>query len=980
MSHLLENLNDEQLAAVTHGEGALMIIAGAGTGKTTVVTKRIAWLIEQEKVKAEQILALTFTEKAATEMEERVDQLLPLGYLDLWISTFHAFCERVLKNHALEIGLPHEFKLVTEVDTLLLMRKNFERFSLEYFEPRGNPTRFLKGLLSHISRLKDEVITPEEYLAFAQERRAALEKKERIATDEQEAEILEVERIEELARAYAVYQEILLEQNALDFGDLLYYTIELFKKRPNILEKYREQFVYVLVDEFQDTNVAQYELVKLLAAPKNNLTVVGDDDQSIYRFRGASLTNIMKFREDYPESTSVVLNKNYRSHKHILDHAYTLIQNNNPNRLEARESLDKRLHSQTGEEGTVEHIHVASLEDEVEAVVKKIATVKMGENRLWSDFCVLVRANDSAEPFLAAFDQYGIPYRFMAMSGLYTKPLILDVRAYLQVIDQPYDSPSMYRVLNHPELGITEKDLSELLLFAKKKAKSLYETMQLVLSIPEVSEDGRKRIGELLTLIHHLQKSAKRLPAGELFMELIKESGIYAGIRLLNEYEQMEQFGYLQQFLNRLRKFEASSEQKGLHHFLEEFFHEREAGEVGSLDTDIEAGPDVVNVMTIHGSKGLEFPFVFVVNMVEQRFPSQRRSDPLSIPPELLKDVPGEGDHHLEEERRLMYVAMTRAKEGLFLFSADSYGGVRKRKPSRFLQELDLTPSHLGEKKMFLEEKKKVTTGTEKKSTVKYTLPSKISFTQIAAFTSCPMQYKFAHILKVPVFGKHQLSFGKTMHNTLQEYMKRLHDLRANVQDSLFDEPTDQQSDQIPSKDELFEIYESCWIDEWYPSEEVKAEYKEQGRNTLENVYAFVKENPPQVLYVEKGFTLKVGAVTVKGRIDRIDACEGGIEIVDYKTGRPKDKLSWQDKRQLVLYQMASEQCFDPPVVVKKLTYHYLEDNSILSFEATEKEKAKLEKEILDTVDLIKESDFSATPGFHCQYCDFKDICEFSEA
>lgn len=978
-NNLLENLNNEQLAAVTHGEGPLMIIAGAGTGKTTAITQRIAWLIEQKKAKPDGILALTFTEKAATEMEERVDRLLPIGYLDLWISTFHSFCERILKAHALEIGIPHEFKLLSEVDALLLVRRNFESFDLDYYRPRGNPTRFVKALLSHFSRLKDETITPQEYLDYAEKLQMDADTAEGVASDEEGEELAEIARVKELAGAYHYYQQLLLENNALDFGDLLSYTLELFTKRPNILKQYQKQFQYVLVDEFQDTNFAQYELVKLLAAKHRNLTVVGDDDQSIYKFRGASLTNILRFREDYPDAERIVLNKNYRSSKEILDKAYSLIQQNNPNRLEAREELDKQLHAQTDAPGSVEHVHCGTLQDEVAETVKRIIELQK-TGAAWSDFCILVRANDSAKPFTAAFDQTGIPYRFMAMSGLYQKPIIVDALAYMRAADQPNDSPSMYRILSHPVLGISETSLAQLTLYCRRKTASLFQAMQNAAVITEIGPEDQGRIRETLDILSKISASAKRMPVRELFVEAIKESGLYGEIMQLTEFEQQEEFGYLNQFADRLKKFEAGHDDATLHHFLEEFDHERDAGEAGSLATDVEAGPDVVNIMTIHASKGLEFPYVFIVNMVEQRFPSQRRADPISIPDELVKDVP-EGDpkdHHIEEERRLFYVAMTRAKRGLFLLSADDYGGTRKRKPSRFLQELDIAPLPGTRSDDLGADGSDRSHETHRTNEAAHTMPKSLSFTQIAAFSSCPLQYKFAHILKVPVFGRHSLSFGKTMHNTLQKYMEMILKQQARPQASLFDEG--EKKIEIPGRDEMLKCYKENWIDEWYPSEQIRQEYIKKGQESLLEVCEAAQKSPPNIAFIEKGFTLKIGDVTVRGRIDRIDHDGDAFEIVDYKTGKPKEKLTWQDKRQLVLYQLAAESCFDPPLKISRLSYHYLEDNSKVSFEATEKDKEKLETEILDAVDAIKSSDFKQNPGFHCQYCDFKDICEFSQA
>jgi DNA helicase-2/ATP-dependent DNA helicase PcrA len=962
MSDLLAGLNREQLAAVTHGDGPLMIIAGAGTGKTSVITKRIAWLIEQDKAKPEEILALTFTDKAAGEMEERVDQLLPIGYVDLWISTFHAFCERVLRANALEIGLPNEFKLIDEIEAYLLVRKNLDRFDLNYYRPRGNPTKFIQALLSHFSRAKDELISPDRYVAYADE----------LKVDD----AMEKTRVAEVANAFHVYQQILLENNCLDFADLITYTIELFKTRPNILKRYAEQFKYLLVDEFQDTNSAQYELIKLLASAKRNITVVGDDDQSIYRFRGASLSNIEHFRQDFGEARRVVLNKNYRSVKEVLESAYQLIQFNNPHRLEVQEALDKKLQSQTTEGGSVEHLHCATGEDESQELVKKIIDLKASEHAAWNDFCLLVRANDHAEPFIAAFERLGIPYRFLALSGLYTKGIILDALAYLRVVDFPHESPSLYRILSHERLGLNAADLAELGLYAKRKGRSLIEALKAESLISNLTASGRTRIRELLDLLTRLRDEARRQRVSEFFLTLMSDSGLLADVRLLSDGEQKEAFELLQQFYERLKKFESSNDDKTLHHFVAEFEHEREAGEAGSLKADAEAGPEVVNIMTVHASKGLEFPYVFIANLVEQRFPSTSRSEAIPLPDALLEQLP-QADHHLEEERRLFYVALTRAKKRVYLLSAENYGGSRARKVSRFVKELGFDQVALPS----TTERAVIGNQTERRvatTAPKYAVPNKMSFTQLATFSTCPLQYKFAHILRVPIFGRHTFSFGQTMHKTLEKFLKLILEKESSPQASLFPSPIEAPK-VLPPLSELMRLYEESWIDDWYPNQDTKVEYAKKGKESLQILHSQLQTQLPKILYLEKAFTLKIGSVTVKGRIDRIDELDDGVEIIDYKTGSPKDKLTWEDKRQLVLYQLAAQSCFTPPLQVNGLTYHYLEDNSRLTFQATPKDLERLQAEILETVSLMSQSDFSATPGWYCRYCDYKDICEFAQ-
>jgi len=373
----LSKLNREQKRAVSHGGGPLLIVAGAGTGKTRAITYRVARLIESGLALPDEILALTFTDKAAGEMEDRVDELLSLAYADAWILTFHAFCERILRRHALDIGIPGNFKVADQTAAWLLARKNLDRFKLKYYKPLGNPAKFIHALLIHFSRCKDQNISPADYAKYA---KTAVEEKE---------------RAREIARAYSVYQNLLLENSLLDFGDLLVYAAALFEKRPAILEKYRRQFKYILADEFQDTNWIQYDLLKLLAKPKNNLTVCADDDQSIYRWRGASFANILQFQKDFPQGAIVALTRNYRSCQNILDLSYRFIQANNPNRLECAAKIDKRLASVTQCVGEIDPLHFKTAQQQTPGVAKNIIEImKNNPEEAIDNFAIMTRAKN----------------------------------------------------------------------------------------------------------------------------------------------------------------------------------------------------------------------------------------------------------------------------------------------------------------------------------------------------------------------------------------------------------------------------------------------------------------------------------------------------------------------------------------------------------------------------------------------------------
>ena len=441
-----KKLNKEQKEAVEFESGPLLIIAGAGTGKTTVVTERIKRLIGKGLAKPQEILALTFTEKAAREMETRVDLTMPYGYTQMWIMTFHSFCDKVLRDSALNIGLDPRYRLLTEADSTALVRRNLFKFELDYFRPLGNPTKFISGLLQHFSRLQDEDIEPTEYFRWVQTQKLKLKNQNhnsKVKTDE----LIEIEKWFELAGAYRAYSELKVKESVMDFGDLVTKAVKLFRDRPNVLKEYQGKFKYLLVDEYQDTNISQNELVKLLAGKEGNITVVADDDQAIYRWRGAAVSNIIQFRKSFPETRVITLTKNYRSSQVILDKAYALIQNNNPDRLEVVERVDKKLVSQLGSNGeAIKFIHTDRVENEAEEVSKEIKKLINEEKYDYKDFAVLVRANNHADAFIRAFSRFGIPYQFLGPGRLFKQPEIVDLISYLRVLYNFEDSGSLYRV------------------------------------------------------------------------------------------------------------------------------------------------------------------------------------------------------------------------------------------------------------------------------------------------------------------------------------------------------------------------------------------------------------------------------------------------------------------------------------------------------------------------------------------------------
>lgn len=959
-------LNDEQREAVTHGDGPLLIIAGAGTGKTTVITERIAWLIREKKAKAEEILALTFTDKAAGEMEERIDKLLPYGYVDLWVSTFHAFGERVLREYGVDIGLAPDFKLLSTADQWLLLRRNLARFDLGYYKPLGNPTKFLHALLEHFSRAKDENVLAADYVAFA-------EKETSRAAESNDEEKIEAQRLLEVARAYVVYEQLLRESGHMDFGDLIVQTLRLFRERPNILAVFRKRFRFILVDEFQDTNFAQYELVKLLVGAQNNITAVGDDDQSIYKFRGAAVSNILEFKKDFPKSDEVVLTRNYRSRQNILDLAYAFIQQNNPHRLEVQlnvrdvgpkgkpleKAVVKKLRSAAAGQGIIAYELAPTDGAEATWVMERLLELKSADPQTtWNDFAILLRANRQAELFTQRLERAGIPFQFLAARGLYQRPEILDLIALLKLLDNYHESSAMFRVLSMPLFALDHRDVALLLRHARQRHSSLSLAAERVNELAEFSEAGRKKVAELLVLLRDHSALAKKKKVGEVLYHFFQVTSYFDRFDRDRDHDIVMNIA---KFYRRIREFEEANDDASLKAFMEETKLLVDIGEDPS-PVITEEGPEAVKIMTIHGAKGLEFSYVFLPQLVDKRFPSIERRETIPLPDRLIREIVFEGDMHLEEERRLFYVAATRAKKGLFLSSAEDYGGARKKKPSRFLFELGMVKALVRPKKIqqLALELAPTKTLKQRRSKASYELPARFSFTQLVAFRTCPKQYWYAHLLKIPVTGNPNFSFGKSIHATLKE-------LFAGVQRG-----------SVPTEEELRAMYERHWLGDWYESDEHEALRKEKGWEALRAFYQKNKkgfDHPPVAL--EKEFNLKIGPYTLRGFIDRIDssaAPEKDVTIIDYKTGSvPKTKKD-EYLDQLMLYAIAAKEVlgFEP----RHLVYEYIEHDTRLAFDVHEETLAAVKERVLATIGEIEKSDFTATPGRHCQFCDFRDICE----
>ena len=634
MSNIYESLNDEQKDAVMHTKGPVLILAGAGSGKTRVLVHRIAYMIDYEGISPFNILAITFTNKAAGEMRKRIDDMVGFGADQIWVATFHSTCVRILRRHIDLLGYDTNFTIYDTDDSKSVMKQVFKNLNIDNKQIKE------KRVLNAISSCKDELMGVDEYESFAHG--------------------YEEERI---AACYREYQETLKKSNALDFDDIIVKTVELFKKYPEVLDNYRERFKYIMVDEYQDTNTAQFELVRLLAGKYRNLCVVGDDDQSIYKFRGANIRNILDFEQHFEDAYVVRLEQNYRSTQNILDAANAVISNNT-----ARKK--KELWTDKGEGNRIHFRQFDTALEEAEYIADDIAkAVKKGEAR-FENCAVLFRTNAQSRMIEEQFVKNGMPYDLVGGVNFYDRKEIKDMLAYLRMVNNPNDDLQVRRIINVPRRGIGQTSLDKVSGYAREHALSFYEACEEADRIPSLGA-AAKKIGAFTDMVRVLKASYPEYGMRGLLNDIIERTGYVLELEESEEDDAKERIENIYELVNKVVYYEENAEDPSLSGFLEE------VALVSDID-NLEEGKDRTVLMTLHSAKGLEFERVYIAGCEDGIFPS-------------YMSVSDTDPDAVEEERRLAYVGITRAKRDLTITYSRSRmnrGEIQYNPVSRFVREI----------------------------------------------------------------------------------------------------------------------------------------------------------------------------------------------------------------------------------------------------------------------------------------------------
>lgn len=966
-------LNDAQRRAILQGEGPLLVIAGAGTGKTRVITERIRHLLDSNPdLSGENVLGLTFTKKAAGEMKARVVKTTGERGKAVTLDTFHSFCESLLKD------TDPQRVLLGKEDHWILLRRNLARLKLDKYRRLAEPGEFLNDFVEFFSRCQDELVSAENYRLYAdvlarelQEERACLDADTLAEREEM------VAREQEIARAYRASEELLRQKKRVSLGSLIPSAVALLEKDAALRESLQHRFHYILVDEFQDTNIAQLRLLELLAGDSRNIFAVGDNDQAIYRFRGASFASFQLFLEkfagwkagDDSHKYRVSLTENYRSTPNILRVATQVIGQNT-----VSADFPKKFLTATRTEGEkIRIVEFATDEEEARWVAGELQRVHAAGRR-WMDCAVLYRQHAHRDELVPELSARKIPFIISRLSIL-EHPLVRDVLAYLRLIARPFDDIACARVLSAPAWSLQAKDLVRLAeRAAKKRSTALYDALQAPQS--ELPFDGSNaRLAPLLEFLAQHRKTMRRSTAREILADLLEWLEVA-------QRASAQDYKYVARLTEFAKEWEPKSDTRGLPEFLEYLDYFEQAGGVIALEDDAPA--DAVKLMTVHGAKGLEFPHVFLLRVNNKKFPATERARVFEFPARLMKEGEPAEQFHIQEERRLFYVALTRAQERLTLTTLTEPRGkvpvfiedilmdpaVRRRDVKQMMPKmppvpekaakgclasgsLELFPAAEGPPKIFSRIAEWAETFHPPSPE-----PMTLSPSAVNGYRTCPQQYLFGYLWSLKEGPKASLSFGSIMHNTVKRFLGEL-----------------RKGNKLPFED-VQRIFELEWRSVGFEDEYQEAEYKKDGIEQLRVFHEATMAAPPEVLEQEKRFELPLEQnVVITGRMDQVNSLgRNDVEIVDYKTGRPKKESLAKKDLQLSLYALAAKEIFEWNPV--RLTFHYLQDNTVQVTTRDSKQLKEAQSVVQEAAADIRAGQFPPRPmPSTCRSCAYKPIC-----
>ena len=969
-------LNEAQRRAITHGQGPLLVIAGAGTGKTRVITERIRHLLQSdENLSGENILGLTFTKKAAGEMKARVVKATSERGKAVTLATFHSFCETLLAE------ADPQRVMLDEFDHWILLRRNLRRLHLEKYRRLADPGQFLNDFVEFFSRCQDELVSAEDYQRYAAGLAARMEAERETLDEDTLVERLETVALQqELARAYRASEELLREKNRVSFGSLITGAVGLLERDAQLREALQKKYRYILVDEFQDTNIAQLRLLELLAGPARNILAVGDNDQAIYRFRGASFASFKLFLERFAgwkegqDSTPfrVALTENYRSTPNILRVAMQVIGQN-----AVSADFPKKILSPNEPPGEkIRIVELATPEEEARWVASELERIH-GAGRRWKDFAVLYRQHAHPDHLVEELSRRKIPFVITTLSIL-EHPLVRDALAYLRLIAAPYDDIACARVLAAPAWQLRAQDLVRLAEKARKEKKVIYDLLQL----PQgqlAFDHSQAALGQLVEFVSSQKKTLKRCTAREIL-------GVLTDWLEIRQRAKEHDRKYVKRLAEFMKEWEPKSETRGLAEFIEYLDYYAQAGGVVSLEDD--APPDAVQLMTVHAAKGLEFPQVFLLRVNNRAFPATERPRVFEFPVELMKEGAPAEQFHIQEERRLFYVALTRAEERLTITTVTEKKGkvpvfiedilmepaikrldvrqmmpklppaeVEQRAPDEHREDVQLFPAAAEPAKIF----SRIADWAEEFHPPSPE-PLTLSPSALSGYRTCPQRYLFGYLWSLREGPKAAMTFGAVMHTTIKRFVDQL---RKGVKLSF---------------DEVQGIFETEWNSKGFEDQYQEEEYKKDGLEQLRAFHTGMIAELPQAVGQEKAFELPLdNNVIIKGRIDQINALgnERDVEIVDYKTGRPKKDADAKKDLQLSLYALAVKEILELNPV--RLVFHYLQDNRRQETTRDAKQLDEAQKVVQEAAADIRAGQFRAKRGFICRNCAYRPICPAHE-